>query len=272
MKTYLKCISVSLFFGVFETLFYLESNDQIVFSDIIFQFSFLKTVIQGPYIIDMTLMFFPYLIFQILFGTYIYQHFCSASVYYFSRCSNRVAWLLKEVLRLYSYVLIYLGCLIGGGLIVAGITHAITFDLESFILFFYYLLIYSLYLYLTVVLINILAIIFNSSTAFVIVAGFEMAFILLLVLWEKFLPLHDSIYAGRNSMLLQLNPVAHLVLAWHSSFLDKLNAKINVYSISFDLNISILLFLGLSILVTVIGCKVVKKKDFIIANNETGGI
>ncbi len=270
MSTYLKCIITSLLWGVLESLFYLRLNEKIILSDIIFQFSFLKKYIETPYIIDMTIKFLPYLIFQILFGTCIYKHFCSASNYYFSRCINRTKWLLREAFLLYTYVLIFLFCMLAGGVMVTVITNELIFDLESIILLLYYLIIYSLWLYLTTLLINIIAVRFNSSVAFIAIAGLEMGCIFSLVLWENVLPLQDSPFIDRNFLFLQLNPVAHLVLAWHSSFIEKLNMRINIYYQSFDLNISVVLFLLLSIIVTVVGCIVVKRKDLIIANNESG--
>lgn len=272
MKMYIKGIATSIFFGCFQTLFYLESSEAISLSDIIFQFSFLKEFIQTPYIVDIALRFLPYFVFQMLFGTFIYQHFCSASIYYFSRCGNRITWLLREALSLYCNTLVYLSCLIAGGVITARVTHTVIFDIESLVLLFYYLLIYSFWLYLTALLINVLAVKFNSSTAFIMTAGIETACIFLLTLWEKILPLDNSKFAGRNLILFKLNPISHLVLSWHSSFYEKLNIKINIYSISYDLNLSAALFMVLSILVTVVGCIIVRRKELIVSNNETGGI
>ncbi len=50
----------------------------------------------------------PYIVFIILFSTYIYQHFCYSSVYFFSRCTKRWQWFIREQLRLFIYALIYM--------------------------------------------------------------------------------------------------------------------------------------------------------------------
>lgn len=143
MRTYLKCIAIALFWGILLTLFYFASSKQVFFSDIIEVFSFSRPYMIIPYIIDITVQLLPYLLFQILFGTYIYRHFCSASYYYFSRCTNRTRWLLKEVISLYSYVLVFLIFVVASGTAIASITNTVIFDTESLVLFVYYLVIYS---------------------------------------------------------------------------------------------------------------------------------
>lgn len=44
-----------------------------------------------------------------------------------------------------------------------------------------------------------------------------------------------------------------------------------MHSISFDLNVSVVFYLILGIILTIAGFIAVKRKDLIVANNETGG-
>lgn len=278
---YIKCITVSAMWGIFTSLTYLGTSGEFFFSDIIFQFSLPTITVNLIFVIEMSLRYFPFLIFQILFGTYIYKHFCSASVYYFSRCQNRVKWFLKEALSLYPLALLYILTMVVIGVIIVGINNNIIFDKESFILLLYYLLIHSLWLYSTSLLINILAIKFESSLAYSIVAGIQLTFLGMLLLWDEVLPLHDTYNLERNARLLQLNPIAHLVLPWRSSMIDAVNIRINEYldffmidwsKISFELNNSVLLFTIVSILIVIFGLIIVKKHELISIEMETGGI
>ena len=53
------------------------------------------------YISMFTLSYSPLFVFQVIFATYIYKHFCSASIYFFSRNANRINWFLREVVKIY---------------------------------------------------------------------------------------------------------------------------------------------------------------------------
>lgn len=278
---YIKCILVSSLWGIFTCLTYLATNQELFFSDIVFKFSLPTIMINLVFIIEMSLRYFPFLIFQILFGTHIYKHFCSASVFYFSRCQNRAKWFLKEAISLYPLALLYSLAMVVAGLIVAGINNRIIYDRESFIILIYYLLIHSLWLYSTTLLINILAIKLESSMAYTIVAGIQLTFLGLLLLWDETLPLHGTYNLERNARLLQLNPIAHLALPWRSSFIESVNSRINEYLdffmidwsvIDFELNNSIVLFTIISIIVIILGVVIVKKHELISIEMEKGGI
>jgi hypothetical protein len=58
----------------------------------------------------------------------------------------------------------------------------------------------------------------------------------------------------------------------HSSGISSVDRIINTKSISFDLNLSVLVFLMAAIIVAVCGCMVVNNHNFIESNKETGGI
>lgn len=60
-------------------------------------------------------------------------------------------------------------------------------------------------------------------------------------------------------------------MSWYSSFFENLSMRINMHSISFDLNVSVVFYLILGIILTIAGFIAVKRKDLIVANNETGG-
>jgi hypothetical protein len=272
MNNYIKCFLASAFCGIIQSLFYLGLRKTIYFSDIIIEFGFPIPSMEMVDLMRMSMSFFPLFLFQMLFGTYIYRHFCSASVYYLSRCENRVTWFLKEVLSLYPFMILYIVIMVLVGTLVAEIANQVIYDRESLLLFIYYILIHSLWLFITTLLMNIIAIKLDSGLAFIFTVGIQLSFILLILFSADLFPLDDKLYGVRNSILLQLNPASHLVLYWHSSFIETLDNRINSLNIQFDLNRSVILFILLSVIIVVIGTIIVKKQDLILTNNETGGV
>lgn len=267
-RSLIKCLVVAILWGAFQSIFYLGTSGELLLSDLIIHFGFSEVEFIIVYLIDLSIKFLPFVLFQALFGTYIYQHFCTASIYYFSRTPKRVAWFLNESLELYLLALIYPIMMIISGLALGSINNQIIFDQASFILLIYYVLIHSFWLFITTVLINILAIKVDSSFGFIVVVGFQMAMIMMLLLWSNVFPLVDSANIARHGLLLKLNPIAHLILTWHTSGIEALNARLNYWDIPFDLNTSVIVFLLISLVVVVIGSIVVKRQEWIELSKE----
>ena len=272
MKSYVKYFLCAIIGGAFCCLFFITTHNTISFSYVILKFGFTEFDINIASLMYLFQWYFPLIMFQIFFGTYIYRHFCCASVYYFSRCNNRVSWFLKEAALLYPIAVIYIVIMISSGTIISSITNHLYFDKTSFILFGYYLIIHSLWLFLTTLLINVLAIKISSSNSFLVVGGIQMFFMALFGSWENKLDFTILEKKDHFASILKLNPLSHLVLKWHSSTLESVNKQINCFDIKFDLNWSILLFFVLSIFVIALGCLIVKRQDMIDINKETGGI
>ncbi|WP_060664213.1 hypothetical protein [Bacillus sp. CHD6a] len=261
-STLLRCIGAAILWGGFQAIFFLSVKGEVIFSDIILKFGFSEVSINLVYLIELSIQFLPFFIFQILFGTVIYQHFCSASIYYFSRCHHRGKWFLKESLKLYSYSLIYPLTMVGFATIIASSTNEILFDQASIILFFYYLAIHSLWLFITALLMNIMSIRFDSSIGFMVIVGFQLFCVSMLLLWE------DVSLTNQSAFFLKLNPISHLILSWHNSNNLGLNDRINFLNIDLSLNASILYFFILCLLSVGSGLFIVKKQEWITLNKE----
>lgn len=264
MKTSTQCILVAIFFGFIQSLAYLVENKGIYFSDIIIHFSFSSLQINKPSIINATINLLPIMGFQMILGVYMYKRFCSASIYYFSRCKNRFEWFLKESTILFFYALFYVFVMLTTWSIVESFWSPIVFDKASIILFSYCLLIYTLWLFIMTLLINLLAIQFNNSSyAFSLTAGIQISSMLLCLIWEK---APDSAYK-----YLIFNPISHLVISWHTSWVQSVDQRIHKWTINFDLNISIIFLVITSILIILFGSFIIKRKDFILLNKEADG-
>lgn len=270
MRLYGKYFIIAVIFGILQVLYLFQFRDKMLFSDVIFISSFFKPDFYLPNALNMFLDYIPLIILQILYGTYLYRHFCTASIYYFSRCKNRTMWLLKEAVKLYGYIGVYLVIMFTSRTMFCMLNFKMNFDSGSIYLLCYYLIIYSLWLYITVLAINLIAIFVGSQFSIVVLLGIQGIFILLLQIFDQILPFEkDPKYYGK---LLQLNPIAHLVMSWHSSEITSVNNLSNVLDISFPFYETIITFGVLAIAVTVLGCVITKRAQFIVLNRETGGV
>ncbi len=264
------CVGVAVIFGITESV---PGSAQIVdFSEVLVHSSFLQMTFRLEHLLDFALRIIKFLVFQSLWGIYIYRHFCAASVYFFSRKANRIQWFLKESMQLYAYAFLYMASI---GITATAWTMCrctVVFSKESFGLLIYYMAYYPLWLFATTLLINILAIWLTSGPAFCIVAGIQLVMITSLNLWDSLLSIETELHAVRNEMLLQWNPAAHLVLGWHDSHAIAVEQAKEIICINIGMNTTVIYFLALSILVLAAGILVVNRKDIIASNIETGGL
>lgn len=131
----------------------------------------------------------------------------------------------------------------------------------------YYLTYQSLWLFTMTLLINLISIKTGSSNGFLAVAGTQFAFVALenvLNFSEPIVPLEMRV------LLIKLNPLSHLILKWHSSDIEELEQHINSFQIEFPMWKSLVGMLVFSLVVLIVGIRVIKKQEFIIINRETG--
>lgn len=268
MKNYIKCASIALIWGILQSMSYLKEEGSVRLSDIILQSSISSSSIVPAYLIEETLKMMPFFMFQILFGTLIYQHFCTASVYYFSRCTAKIPWFLKETRKILflaiTYNILVLAVTVGAALIFC----PIQMDEVGIILAVYLILIQSLWLFFTSIAMNLLAIKFGSQNGFMIVMIIQVALITLLLLWQNILPVEDSAQVVRNGFLLKWNLISHLFLNWHSSQYPEVNRLIHNFDFSFDLNLSVLVLFCACAVMVCIGCFVIRRYDLIVLDAE----
>lgn len=230
--------------------------------DLINKFGFSEFVIDKTYYANFFLWYAPLLIIQAVLGVTIYKHFCTASVYYFTRVNNRIRWWLKECMHLYVKVLLCIVSIIMLSNFWEFISGEYIIDAEGVWLLLYYIAIFSLWEFSAVCTINILSIIIGSYYAYAFMALTQI------ILVMAFLPIGDKIF--NNNILLKVNPISHLILYWHSSIVPTLNEKINLKGTSFDLNESIIYMTILSAIIIFFGAIVIKEKEFICLDKEGG--
>lgn len=271
MRYYIRFLLVAVFCGFFSIFNYTKNVSEITVSDIILMTGLNGVDYYPQYLPEITYWFVPLLLFQIFFGTYIYRHFCSASVYFFSRNCKRISWFLKEVIKLYLFVLMYLFIMIFSGILITGIFVKVIIDEVFFLIFIYYLLVYSLFLLVTTLGINILAVVFGSNIGFVIVESIIIFGITVFSIIGNYFIIEEALL-DKYTWILKLNPVSHIIFSVHSSKINSINELINKKSITFDLDLSVLMLLIASVIVIICGCFVISRHDFVDINKETGGI
>lgn len=270
MKLYAKYFVFSIIWGIIQTMFYFRTDQVVLFSDIMFVFSFYKPSFFITSIIDMVMNYIPLLFIQILYGTYIYRHFCSTSIYFFSRCANRQVWLLKEAIKLYYYIVIYLFCMVASGTLFCMLNFGVYFDEGSIYLLFYYMLIFSLWLYITTLSVNLIAVFIGSSNSASIMIGIQIILLLLLGIFDTWIPIDTNKMTAGS--LLKLNPISHLVLSWHNSRIFSVNRLVNILNINFTFHNSMIYMGTLAIILTLIGGVIIQKMQIITINKETGAV
>lgn len=257
MKYYLKFVWVGIFCGVFCMLGYAVRNEEFFCSDIVLLFGMGEVNYFVQYLSNIAYWFTPLLFFQIFFGTYLYRHFCAASIYYFSRYPQRIKWFVKEVAYIYIFGIVYLISMIISGIISCTLISNVTFDINVIKVLGVYLLIYSLYLFVTTLGINIVAILCNSNVGFMVVEGINMFFVAAFtIVGEFFAP--EGVILKEYEWLLKANPIYYLIFDSNKDLID--------------FYVSIILYLIFAVLLLCFGCFVINKHNFIETNKEIGGI
>ncbi len=257
MKYYLKFLVVGIVCGVLCMLGYAVRIDEFVCSDIIRLFGMYEIKYFMQYLSNIAYWFMPLLFFQIFFGTYIYRHFCCASIYYFSRYTKRTKWYVKEVLDLFLFAIIYLFMMISCGIICCTLISDVIFDVNTIKILCFYLLIYSLYLFVTTLGVNIVAILCNSNVGFMVVEGINMFFIVLFTIVGEFFA-SDGIILKEYEWILKINPIYYLMFG--------LNNGVNDYLIA------AFIYLILAVIILCWGGFVINRHNFIESDNEIGGM
>lgn len=273
MRYYTRFLLVGAASGFICIFNYAKNGMAQTFADIVMLFGFSSADCQLNHILEGTHWYMPLFLFQIFYGTYIYRHFCSASIYFFSRCCSRTRWFLKEALTLYLFAVAYLLAALAGGGGAARLFGTVTPGAELLPLLWHYLAIHSLFLFATTLLINILSVLPSSDTGFLIVEGVAFFFIAaFFITGELFIPggLVREI-PHENVWMLLGNPFAHLVLYLHEGRMPAMDSSIIIHGISISMWTSTAVFFTAGILVLLWGCYIVNHYDLVGADHEAEG-
>lgn len=257
--------------GVYLSIQYINPyGGQITLSEAILQLSGSRGrfVMGFSYLelISFTLRLFPAFIFEAYAGILLYRHFCTASIYVFSRYPYRLKWYMGEVFRLSMAVCVFNLLLLAVAVLTAAVRYELEIDNAGIVLSLYHFLIYALWEYIMALLVNLLAVYLGSSTAYASVAVIQLMCIVLLNPID-FLIRYSSDSLSYENLLLW-NPAAHLVLGWHESSVESVAGVLTSPHMQFDLNGTLLILFLIGIVVTFVGALIIKKQDLLVSDLE----
>lgn len=209
-------------------------------------------------LISFTLRLVPSLVFQAYAGTILYRHYCTASVYIFSRIPRRLRWYGREATALALQTLLYHAIMLAAVLATAAVRCHLMPDGRGWLLLLFHLLIWSFWSFAFTMGINLLAIYWGSGGAFVILSAFQVVCASLLIVLRAFEENGTAL-----SVLKRVNPITCLILCWQT-------IRLSSYSGGIYLEDSLSLVLSLAAAVTVAGALVVKRHDLLISDMEGG--
>lgn len=248
MRYYIKLLIVAVVCGIMGTVAHANFVDEATVSYILGYHSLNGIDTNMAAVTDIPYAFMVYIFFQIFFGVYIYKHFCTASIYYFSRNTKRTLWYIKQLGQVMLYCVLYL-LILQLSAILSGIcvTHVV-YDVGMWKNLIYYLVIYSLYLFASTVMINILSIRFNNIVGFVVVELINA------YSWVTFGMVGQYISETRGgnyltTLIMRYNIFSYLVFGIQESTMDYVTC--------------ILVNLVLAIVVALLGIFVVNKYEFV---------
>ena len=233
----IKSILIAVVLGIVYVGIGLMKIDNIKMSEILLANTMSGVEFYPQYISTFSFEYIPIFVFQILFVTNIYLN---SIIFLTVIC-------ISEILFIYMFT-------------------TIKIDDGAVIIAIYYIAIYSIYLLSTTLAINIVSILFGSNIGFAIVQGIVLLSVSIFFILGNYVK--DNFITEKVKFLIKGNLIANLIFPFHSSKINSINNLINIKSIDFDLNYSILYYLIICIVVIVFGGYVVEKYEFIINNKE----
>ncbi len=210
---------------------------------------------------------FPEFIFELYAGIMLYRHFCTASIYIFSRYPHRVRWYIGEVCHLGGAVCIFNILLLAVTILTTASRYGLQIDSAGIVFMAYHFLIHSLWIYGMTLSVNLLAIYFGSSTAYALVISVQLVCIVLLNLMDWLVRYYGGKLSYEN--VLKWNPIAHLILGWHRSNMVSVNQVLTSSDMQVDLKCSLIIFLLFGIIITSTGAFIIKEYDLLVSDLET---
>ena len=268
---------VAVISGVFLSLSYVNPyGGKILLSELILQMSgsngeFVLNISALNDWVRFALRLLPSCIMEVFLGVSLYRYFCIASIYVFSRCEDRRKWYWHEMLSMGKSVIFFQMIVMAVTIITAALRHQIRIDSPGVILLIYHLVLYTLWSYSMVILINLVALRFGSSEAFVIVMIIQIVGSVLLAAWAM---LKNSPETGDkiSGIILRINPISRLILGWQKSIIPEVDSiQTSAYE-HFYLEESLLVLVFINIIILIIGEVMVKRHDLLVSDSEIGVI
>lgn len=256
-----KCFILSAVIMLIQTIAYREFTYDTMSNFILSRINFREHYITSGDIVLLAMDMFPVIVFEVVYGIYIYRRFCTASVYYFSRQDNRLSWYGCECLKLFGYTVMFFGSYAIFHIIYGTSVMGIKMDSNGFYTLCCCLMMQIMYTFIFVFWINMLSILFGGQNATVLIMGIQYAFVFLLQVAE-----YEKKVTDVYSWKLYLNPFANVVAAWHSDI-----PQGNLLETKFTTSHSVIYFSFILIVSVIVGGICIKNMDIALENKEELG-
>lgn len=246
---------------------------QLTLHDLVFQLSGSRgEFVMGLYygaMVDFGFLMLPFFLYQFYGGIQLYRQFCVASVYVFSRTTNRVKWYMTELWGLCKGIFVLQVFLQASTLLVSALRWDVVWTWEGWILLGIHVLLFTLWTLTMTLGVNLAAMIWGSSTGFLVVFAVQAGMLALLCSGESLGGSYDAL-----NQLVFWDPISRLVLGWQSggAFSGLAQVLPAEYGQVLHLSSSLVLLLLMTVAMAVLGLMVVQKKDILVSNLETGGV
>ncbi len=219
-------------------------------------------------ILELSFQYVPFFLFQMLCARRMSDYFLTSGIFFFSRCTQREKWFIKECAKLAADAVLFVFFYFGTGIAVVSCTGNVIWDKAGVILAIYSLILFSEWLFFCSLLMNLAAIWKGEVAGFVISAAVQYLCIFSFKLCERINEAETLNRPGWLYAALWGNPMSHLIVRWHSSVFAEVSAGIDLYGFGIDLNLSVLLFLAGDFILLWIGTVYIKKADLFIQGQQ----
>ena len=273
LRRYGWCVAIGVVCGALLSFSSINPYDrQTTLQDLVLQLSgsrgdFVMELYYGA-VVDFGFLMLPFFLYQFYGGIQLYRQFCVASVYIFSRTTDRVKWYFGELWGMCKGLLVLQVFLQGTTLLVAALRWDVVWTREGWILLGVHVLLFTLWTFAMALGVNLLALLWGSSTGFLAVFAIQAGMLAALCLGQGLEP--PSPFLDR---LMLLDPISRLVLGWQSGGAFELESALPAeYGHVLTLSGSLMLLGAMTVAVVALGLVVIQKKDILVSNLETGGV
>ena len=260
MKLYKKYFFLPILYGIiFSWHWYFNAEGRITFGKVIFEFDGGYWGNPGGFsgtFSSYIEVFVPFIMYTIVFSTYIYRHFCNSSVYVFSRCESRSKWFAKESVKLFGYTILNTSCILFGYAIIGMIQKKFVL-LNDIKVIIWYITMYSLWAFQLVLMANIISFMKGNIAGLTSALSVQFLFVLAIAVIDP------QKVVGINKLKVKYNPLSYLVANWYK---DKDLGYFNKEGM-LTMSDGYMILGIMCILVLIIGMIVIEKID-IIENKE----
>lgn len=154
---------------------------------------------------------FYIILFNILYGNFIYENFRCSSVYVFSRLKSRKGWFYKNILQLLIFSASYTGIFLGVNLLICLKCSNGYIDNKAIATLTMLFFVITIILALTTLGINLISIRYGNTIGYIIVYSIIMFLVVLAI------NMYKNAYIANNLWILFINPMCGLFSEGNSS-------------------------------------------------------